>query len=202
MRPQRQQPTRLPRPWDSPGKNTGVGCHFLLQCRKVKSESEVAQLCPILSDPMDCSLPGSSVHGIVQARVLEWGATAFSDVASGPPLTRSLLLLTFCMNYCVMFVTTVLHLFIPFPSEPWGIHQSLPCPYTSVFSRMSYSGIQNVAFQTSFLPFFPRNMHFRFLHVSPWLDSFYYFLICSLVFDFLDSSTGMNLEECIVHFSF
>jgi len=69
----RWQPTRLPRPWDSPGKNTEVGCHFLLQCRKVKSESEVVQSCPTLSDPMDCSLPGSSVHGIFQARVLEWG---------------------------------------------------------------------------------------------------------------------------------
>ena len=69
-----RQPTRLPRPWDSPGKNTGVGCHFLLQCMKVKSESEVAQSCPTLSDPMDCSPPGSSIHGIFQARVLEWGA--------------------------------------------------------------------------------------------------------------------------------
>ena len=73
VRPHRRQPTRLPYPWDSPGKNTGVGCHFLLQCRKVKSESEVAQSCPTLSDPMDCSPPGSSVHGIFQARVLEWG---------------------------------------------------------------------------------------------------------------------------------
>ena len=72
----RQQPTRLPRPWDSPGKNTGVGCHFLLQCMKVKSESEVSQSCLTLRDPMDCSLPGSSVHGIFQARVLEWGAIA------------------------------------------------------------------------------------------------------------------------------
>ena len=81
LRPHRQQPTRLPRPWDSPGKNTVMGCHFLLQCMKVKSESEseVAQLCPTLSDPMDCSLPGSSVHGIFQARVLEWGAIACSD---------------------------------------------------------------------------------------------------------------------------
>ena len=77
MRPHRRQPTRLPHPWESPGKNTGVGCHFLLQCMKVKSESEVAQSCPTLSDPMDCSLPGSSIHGILQARVLEWGATAF-----------------------------------------------------------------------------------------------------------------------------
>ena len=72
------QPNRLPRPWDSQGKNTGVGCHFLLQCMKVKSESEVAQSCPTLLDPMDCSLPGRSIHGIFQARVLEWGATAFS----------------------------------------------------------------------------------------------------------------------------
>ena len=78
MWPHGRQPTRLPCPWDSPGKNTGVGCHFLLQCVKVKSQSEVAQSCPILCDPMDCSLPGSSVHGVFQARVLEWGAIAFS----------------------------------------------------------------------------------------------------------------------------
>ena len=63
----------------SPGKNTGVGFHFLLQCMRVKSESEVAQSCPTLRDPMDCSLPGSSAHGILQARVLEWVAIAFSD---------------------------------------------------------------------------------------------------------------------------
>ena len=69
---------QAPRPWDSPGKNTGVGCHFLLQCMKVKSEREVTQSCPTPSDPMDCSPPGSSVHGIFQARVLEWGAIAFS----------------------------------------------------------------------------------------------------------------------------
>ena len=77
VRPHRQQPTMLPRPWDSPGKNTGVDCHLLLQCMKVKSESEVAQLCLTLSDPMDCSLPGSSIHGIFQARVLERVAIAF-----------------------------------------------------------------------------------------------------------------------------
>ena len=80
LRPHRRQPTRLRRPWDSPGKNTGVGCHFLLQCMKVKSDSEVAQSCPTLSDPMDCSPPGSSVHGIFQARALEWGAIAFSKL--------------------------------------------------------------------------------------------------------------------------
>ena len=78
VRPHRRQPTRLPRPWDSPSKNTGVGCHFLLQCMKVKSESEVTQLSPTLRDCMDCHLPGSSVHGIFQARVPEWGAIVFS----------------------------------------------------------------------------------------------------------------------------
>ena len=83
VRPQRWQPTRLPHPWDSPGKNTGVGCHFLLQCMKVKSEREVAQLCLTLSDPMDCCLPGSSIHGIFQARVLEWDAIAFSKFVLG-----------------------------------------------------------------------------------------------------------------------
>ena len=78
VRPHGLQPTRLFRPWDFPGKNTGVGCHFLLQCMKVESESEVAQSCLTLCDPMDCSLPGSFVHGIFQARVLEWVAIAFS----------------------------------------------------------------------------------------------------------------------------
>ena len=78
VRPHRRQPTRLPCPWDSPGENTGGGCHFLLQCMKVKSESEVAQLSPTLHDPMDYSRPGSSIHGIFQARVLEGGAITFS----------------------------------------------------------------------------------------------------------------------------
>ena len=82
VRPHRRQPTRLPHPWDSPGKNTGMGCHFLLQCIKVKSQSEVTQSCPTLRDPMDCSPSGSSVHGIFQARVLEWGAIAFSGQKS------------------------------------------------------------------------------------------------------------------------
>ena len=90
--PHRRQPTRLPHPWDSPGKNTGVGCHFLLQCMKVKSETEVAQLCLTLSDPMDCSLTGSSIHGIFQARVLEWGAIAFSVIYEST-LQKNMLLL-------------------------------------------------------------------------------------------------------------
>ena len=87
VQPQRWQPTRLLHPWDSSGKNTGVGCHFLLQCMKVKSESKVTQSCPSPSDPMDCSLQGSSAHGIFQVRVLEWGAIAFSksEVAQSCP---------------------------------------------------------------------------------------------------------------------
>ena len=82
VRPHIWQPTRLPNPWNSLSKNTGVGCHFLLQCMKVKSESEIVQLCPTLSDPMDCSPPGSSIQGIFQARVLEWRAIAFSRINS------------------------------------------------------------------------------------------------------------------------
>ena len=77
VRPRRWQTTRLRCPWDSPGKNTGVGCHFLLQCMKMKSE--IAQSCPTLHDSMDCSPPGSSVHGIFEATVLEWAAIAFSE---------------------------------------------------------------------------------------------------------------------------
>ena len=77
VRPHGLQPIRLLHPWDSPGKNTRMGCHFLLHCMRVKSESEVAQSCPTLSDPMDWSLTGSSIHGSFQARVLEWGAIAF-----------------------------------------------------------------------------------------------------------------------------
>ena len=95
MWPHRWQPTRLPRPWDSPGKNTGVGFHVLLQCMKVKSQSEVAQLCPTLSDPMDCSLSGSSILGIFQARVLEWGAIAFSEI------DLYLILFVFLVFHCI-----------------------------------------------------------------------------------------------------
>ena len=71
---------QAPHPWDSPGKNTGVGCCFLLQCMKVKSESDIAQSCLTFSDRMECSPPDSSIRGIFQARVLEWGAIAFSKV--------------------------------------------------------------------------------------------------------------------------
>ena len=92
VRPHRRQPARLSRPWDSLGKNPGVGCHFLLQCMKVKSENEVAQLCLTLSNPMDCGLPGSSIHGIFQATVLEWGAIAFSGICTTAFLSIHLLM--------------------------------------------------------------------------------------------------------------
>ena len=106
VRPHRWQPTRLPNPWDSPGKNTGVGCHFLLQCMKVKSESEVTQSCPTLSDLMDCSLPGSSIHGIFQARVLEWDAIAFSKMWSYLLYIQLQFFLYSITNYFVVLLHT------------------------------------------------------------------------------------------------
>ena len=109
VQPHRQQPTRLPRPWDSPGKNTGVGCHFLLQCMKVKSESEVAQSCPTLRDPMDCSLTGSSVHGIFQAKVLEWGAIAFSMYMLITPNNSPSRILTLIVNALLRDCILCLH---------------------------------------------------------------------------------------------
>ena len=103
----RQQPTRLRRPWDSPGKNTGVCFHFLLQCKKVKSE--VSQSCPTFCDPMDYSLPGSSIHGILQARVLEWVAIAFSNKTPYLPL--------FC-NFWTYWLSEIGYLHnTPFPCQ-------------------------------------------------------------------------------------
>ena len=102
--PRDGSPPGSPSPWDSPGKNTGVGCHFLLQCMKVKSESEVAQPCPTLSDPMDCSPPGSSVHGIFQARVLSGVPLHSSVYTQFIPLLPSSLgvctLFSMCLYFC------------------------------------------------------------------------------------------------------
>ena len=110
VRPHKRQPIRLPRPWDSPGKNAGVGCHFLLQGMKVKSESEVAQSCPTLSDPTDYSLPGSSVHEIFQARVLEQGAVAFSAAS---------ILLSYSFAH-MLFLTSSLLSILVFPLSQHG----------------------------------------------------------------------------------
>ena len=113
MRPHRRQPTRLLHPWDSPGKNTGVGCHFLLQCRKVKSESEVAQSYPTLSDPVDYSLPGSSIHGIFQARVLEWGAILLGlrlSIGEGRvnfSIGATMLMLSFLCRWILIFISSI-----------------------------------------------------------------------------------------------
>ena len=108
VRPHRWQPTRLPHPWDSPGNNTGVGCHFLLQCMKVKSESEVTQSCLTLSNPMDCSPPGFFIHGIFQARVLEQGVTAFSERHS------------WVRGFCVSELLSRVHLCNPMDCSPTG----------------------------------------------------------------------------------
>ena len=124
LQPHRRQPTRLRRPWDSPGKNTGVGCHFLLLCMNVKSESEVTQSCLTLSDPMDCSPPGSSVHGIFQARVLEWGA-----IKSSLEYLKHLFLLSFsCQVITNSFAT------------PWTV--TYQAPLSMGFPRQDYwSGV-------------------------------------------------------------
>ena len=128
VRPHTRQPTRLPRPWDSPGKNTGVGCHFLLQCMKVKSESEVTQSCPTLSDPMDCS---SSVHGIFQARVLEWGAIAFSELLS----TISQKSYYVSTELALFFVKDKLTIFVWVYF--WALY-SVPLIYLPIFSSVSH----------------------------------------------------------------
>ena len=139
VRPHRRQPTRLPHPWDSPGKNTGVVCHFLLQCMKVKSESEVTQSCLTLSDPMDCSPPGSSVHGIFQARALELGAIAFSSMSE---------LVTIFFNfYATAMATAKWRLTYHLPYPRWGF--SSHCP---VQTRRSIPPLSHI-------PFPPTSVH-------------------------------------------
>ena len=118
MRPHRRQPTRLPCPWDSPGKNTGVGCHFLLQCMKVKSQSEIALSCLTPSDPMDCSLPGSSIHVIFQARVLEWGAIAFSKLWLYGPLLEKSLIFNMLSSFAIAFLPRSNSLLISWLESP------------------------------------------------------------------------------------
>ena len=113
VRPHRRQPTRLPSPWDSPGKNTRAGCYFLLQCMKVRSESEVAQSFPSLSDPMDCSPPGSSVHEIFQARVLEWGAIAFSH----PCMTTGKIIVLTIQTFVGKVMSLLFYICHSFPSK-------------------------------------------------------------------------------------
>ena len=160
VRPHRRQPTRLLCPWDSLGKNTEVGCHFLLQCMKGKRESEVAQSCPTLSNPMDCSPPGFSVHGIFQARVLKWGAIAFSgSVAShvqlfATPWTEvcqaSLKFtisqsLTKLISIELVMPSNHLILCLPFSSCP----QSLPALGSFPMSQLFASGGQSIGVSAS-----------------------------------------------------
>ena len=137
MQPRRQQPTRLLCPWDSPGKNTEVGCHFLLQCMKLKSEGEVAQLCPTLGDPMDCSLPGSSVHGIFQARVLEWGVIAFSSLTSRQSNYQQSLILIARQCYGVCYIYNVLTLKISSKINfRWTLYNPRSCLSTQKLQMM------------------------------------------------------------------
>ena len=187
MRPHRRQPTRLPRPWDSPDKNSGVGCHFLLQCMKVKRESEVAQSCPTLSNPMDCSLPGSSVHGIFQARVLEWGAIAFSSMGlyytlSPPLLLVSLQSLPYIFNCKWSFLSTPEVIFMDSHSINTAI---LICSWEEVSSGSSYSAIltttshwtsqwkilTQLRIDISFFLFFNESSN-KWFYSYPWLQTF------------------------------
>ena len=126
MRPQRRQPTRLPRPWDSPGKNTGVGCHFLLQFMKVKRESEVAQSCLTPSDPMDCSLPASSIHGIFQASVLEWATFLKCQLPNMSTPAELAPILPLGLNPALGFM----------PLDPWQVFPNLII-YCSAFSTFA-----------------------------------------------------------------
>ena len=129
VRPHRQQPTRLPHPWDSPGNNTGVGCHFLLRCMKVKSESEVVQSCPTLCDPMNCSTPGLPVpekamepHSSTLAWQIPWmeepgGPQSMWSLGVGHDLAASLSLFTF-MHWRRKWQPTLV--FLPGESQGWG----------------------------------------------------------------------------------
>ena len=140
VRPYRRKPTRLPRPWDSPGENTRVGCHFLLQCIKVKSESEVAQSYPTLSDPMDCSLPGFSIHRIFQARVLEWGAIAFSNLLG----TRNQI---YHLTQCLAHIRRLISPLTLCSEKAMAPHSSTlawKIPWTEEPGRLQSMGLQRV----------------------------------------------------------
>ena len=152
MRPQRRQPTRLPHPWDSPGKNIGVGCHFLLQCMKVKSESEVAQSCPTLSNPMDCSPPGSSIHEIFQARVLEWGAITFSSTQL--VLNKyfiNIMLIMLLGSYYVpsTLLTTILHILFNSTTALWTRY-CYPC-FTDEETKAQKDHVSHVDLKSRFV---------------------------------------------------
>ena len=149
VRPHRWQPTRLPRPWDSPGKNTGMGCHFLLQCMKVKSESEVAQSCLTLSDPMDCSPPGSSIHGF--SRQEYW---------RGVPLP--------CILYCAFY--HLIHALLLASSWPSPSLPSHPPPFTAYIPLiLKYLLITKTMMSLFMVQAFVHAMQRPLLSVHVWL---------------------------------
>ena len=118
VRPHRRKPTRLPCPWDSPGKKTRVDWPFPSPMHESKKWKEVAQSCPILSDPMDYSPPGSSIHGIFKARVLEWGVIDFSDFH----LILGLLMYQAyfaCLEVCASPTFAFLRLPVMMPDSQW-----------------------------------------------------------------------------------
>ena len=146
VRPHRRQPTRLPCPWDSPGKNTGVGCHFLLQCMKVKREREVAQSCLTLSDPMDCSLTGSSVHGIFQERVLEYCTIVINT--------------TLEINYCYCCCCSVTKL-CPILCDPWISACQASISITNSRSLLKLKSIRSVMPSNHLILCLPLSSHLQ-----------------------------------------
>ena len=152
VQPHRRQPTRLPHPWDSPGKNTGVGCHLLLQSMKEKSESEAAQPCPTLSNPMDCSLPDSSIHEIFQARVLVWAAIAFSVLVLGKPLNMY-------RRHKMIYIAATAINFVYFKLWGEGGLHLLLSEYCSIISQDHQIGFHALIF-----PFVTRSLKLNHVH--------------------------------------
>ena len=138
--------TRLPHPWDSPGKTTGVGCHFLLQCMKVKSESEFAQSCPTPSDPMDCSLPGPSVHGIFRARVQEWVAIAFSGYFSTKDFSIPQIELESCLT---CYEGKMLLMAVEFLSQTFQVHGIISVQLFIVYTSAVWAAQPNSTYKLS-----------------------------------------------------
>ena len=163
--PHRRQPNRLCHPWDSPGKNTGVGCRFLLQQRKMKSESEVAQSCPTLRDPTDCSPPGSSICGIFQARVLEWGAIAFSDL-----LQAAFLKSGFSLDFLIsLFITTEWGCFLLLSFYIWSNHHTAASPPLLFLLPLAPVSLGPLSFVLSLLLPLSLSKSVSHLCVSPFL---------------------------------
>ena len=145
MRPHRQQPTRLRRPWDSPRKNTGVGCHFLLHCVEVKGESEVAQSRPTRGDPMDCSPPGSSILGF--SRQEYWSGLPLPSPEERSLVFLILLFSSISLHCSLRKVFSSLLAILWNSAFRWVYLSFSPLPYAFLFSAICKTS------STTILPF-------------------------------------------------